>query len=95
MTDRLTDAEVDNYFIDLARLPVAPDPPLAWLRAWVDVVRGWPFVQLSIGFTTFVFFVVLVVLVAVGSAAADRLWVTCAYVLGMCVLVPIAIYERH
>jgi hypothetical protein len=26
MTDRLTDAEVDNYFIDLARLPLTRDP---------------------------------------------------------------------
>jgi hypothetical protein len=47
----------------------------------------------SIAFVTVAYFAILIGLVVLGSAVADRLWMTVVYVLAMVVLVPLAIYE--
>jgi hypothetical protein len=100
MTDRLTDAEVDNYFIDLARLPLTRDPKrrrVAWSWEWLKAFAGWlyegQFLKASIAFVTVAYFAILIGLVVLGSAVADRLWMTVVYVLAMVVVVPLAIYE--
>lgn len=45
MSDRITDADVDNYFIDLARLPLAPTPRrrAAWLWEASKAAAGWTY----------------------------------------------------
>jgi hypothetical protein len=100
MSDRLTDAEVDNYFIDLARLPLTRDPKprrVVWSWEWLKAFAGWVvdcgILKAAIALVTFAYFAFLIGLVVIGSAVADRLWMTCVYVLAMVVLVPLAIYE--